>query len=67
MIESSSDAAESAKQKVAACEKEISSIKAKLRELGPADEDNSDNSNSLTVAWIKVYIYSRQCGASVVY
>ena len=48
------DSAESAKQKVAECEKGIGSIKAKLRALGTAWVEEGSDSNSLTVAYIKV-------------
>lgn len=48
---------ESARQQIAASEKEISTIKAQLRALGPAtteDPNNQAATNSLTVTWLKV-------------
>jgi adenylosuccinate synthase len=45
--------AEDAKKEVAECEKEIGTIKALLRGLGPAAEDESE-SNEFKVAFLKV-------------
>ena len=45
--------AEAARQELLACEKEISGIKGLLRTIGPQGDD-SDETNSLTVHWIKV-------------
>lgn len=48
--------AEEAKHQVNECEKEIASIKARLKALGPAptSEDEDDSKNSLTVTLVKV-------------
>lgn len=50
---------ENARHQIAASEREISAIKAQLRALGPASEEQSSgaSSNSLTVAWIKVCMH----------
>jgi hypothetical protein len=48
---------DSAKEEVAACEKEIAAIKAKLRSLGSASSSGDDaaaSNNSLKIYWIKV-------------
>ena len=47
--------AEEAKNQVNECEKEIASIKARLKALGPAptSEDESDSKNSLKVTLVK--------------
>ena len=46
--------AEAARQELLACEKEISGIKSLLRSLGPQADNEDDESNSLTVHWVKV-------------
>jgi len=46
------DSAESAKQEVAECEKEINAIKAQLRSLGPATDEGAGN--TLQVSYTKV-------------
>ena len=49
-------AAEEAKNRVNECEKEIATIKARLKALGPASEDaeGEESKNSLTVTLVKV-------------
>ena len=51
--------AEEAKNLVNECEKEIASIKARIKALGPAaptSEEEDDSKNSLTVTLVKVSI-----------
>ena len=50
---------EELRQQIAASEREINTIKAQLRALGPASSSSEEQSseasaNSLTIAWIKV-------------
>lgn len=59
MSESASSAAEEAKNQVNECEKEIASIKARLKTIGPATaNEDTDHKNSLTVTLVKVRLES---------
>lgn len=57
--------AEEAKNLVNECEKEIASIKARIKALGPAaptsEEEPDDAKNSLTVTLVKVRVCVRVC------
>jgi len=52
-MSSAEEDTDAARRELAECEKEIASVKAMLRNLGPAGGDG-DGPNRLSVVWIKV-------------